>query len=157
MSEVRTVTKRSYKYWGLLSDIITYSIPITYLIINYSIFKKGDMQFTVIAWIIIILIFAFLKRFITKFIVDIRENFGKVAKRMTITTTLLIIMLLLVFSSVWIKDLTMLLGVFAVSMTLSMYPYYKYVKNREIYTRLKGMTKDIRDEQDIKEGKIVVK
>lgn len=157
MPNVETLTKRSYKYWGLLSDIITFGIPVIYLIFNYSIFKKGDMQFTAIAWVIIILALGFLKKFITKFVLDIRDNFGKFAKRMTATTTLMIVVIMLMLSHFWIKDLILLLGMFVISMGLSMYPYYKYTNNRNRYERLKGISEDERDKQNIKEGKIIVK
>lgn len=155
--EIEILTKNSYRYWGLLNSIITSGIPILYLIITYDLFKFKKSGLTMWGWVVVILLFTFIKNFIRDFILDIRNNLSIVGKRITLISVLFVLTLLLLLSSIWVKDLTILLFVIVGSMLVSLYPFYKYHTNKERYERLKDMVEEDKDKKMLKNGKIVVK
>ncbi len=155
--ETRVVSKRSYKYWGLVADIITPLTLILYITFTYSIFKKSSMQVTAIFWIVLIILISALKNIIVNFVLDLRKHQSAVSKRATRIVFLSLLGLLLVFNYLWLKDLIILLFVFVLGQALSMYPYYKYNKNKDFYDKVKGISKDEEIKQDLKDGKLVIK
>lgn len=156
----KVITKNSYRYWGLAESLITTLIPIFYLFFNYKLYKIGGdkgVKFTIWAWIVIIIVLGFIKNFVTKFILDLRENQSDFAKRGTRIVVLSLVILFLTFSYLWIKDLMVLLLVYVISLILSLYPYYKYTKNKAYYDKLKGISEDENLKGEINQGNIVIK
>lgn len=153
----KIISKNSYRYWGLLENIITAIVPITYIFFNYELYKKGNGKVTYWTWIIIVIILSFLKKFITNFILDLRKNQSEFAKRGTRIVVLIFTALILMFSYIWVKDMIMLLFVYSGGLLLSMYPYYHYTKNKAYYEQVKGISKDEEIKGKLKDGSIIVK
>lgn len=155
--EQKVITKRSYKYWGLTSNIINAITPILYITFTYDIFKRNKFQGTAYLWIVIIILVVFLKNIALTFIADFNKSYNKTEKRIVHITTLLVICGILIASSYFLQDLVMIILFFALGMLLSLYPYHKYHTNKNIYDRLKEAQTKINDEDDIRSGKIKIK
>lgn len=160
--EVKVLTKNSYRWWKLGHDLIFFGIPIIYLIIFYELFnKKSDVPFetkiTVVGWIVIIIALALFKTLIFNLLDDIRKNFSIISQRIMKAMILGIVSVAILFSSLWIKHLVLLLLVFCVSMVLSIYPLYKYTKNKEYYDFVKDIQKGEEVKSQVNSGKLKVK
>ena len=150
----KIIRKRSYKYWGLLASFINALVPILYITFMYDIFKNSGIKGTYWLWIIIIIILNFAKRFILDFIANFNETYSKTQKRISYILTIVIVAIVLIASTYFLKDLVMLLFALAGGMLASLYPYHKYHTNKDKYDRLKKVQTKLNDEDDIKSGKI---
>lgn len=160
--EVKVLTKNSYRWWKLGHDLIFFGVPIIYLIIFYELFnKKSNVPFetkiTVVGWIVIIIALALFKTLIFNLLDDIRKNFSIISQRIMKAMILGIISVAILFSSLWVKHLVLLLLVFCISMVLSIYPLYKYTKNKEYYDFVKDIQKGEEVKSQVNSGKLKVK
>lgn len=155
--ETRIVSKNSYRYWGLLENLITTLTPILYIFFNYQLYKKMSGKVTYWVWIIIFIVIGFAKRFIINFVLDLRKNQSEFAKRGMRIMIIVLISMLILFSYQFVKDLIVLALVYSGGLLLSMYPYYHYTKNKAFYEKVIDVkeNEDIKD--DLRSGKLKIK
>lgn len=156
---VEIITKNSFRWWGLLYLILSYGTVITYLVVQYDLLKTTPNKYKITAWgyILIFVALGFLKKVITKFILNFKEKTNFVVKRISLVLGLIVLIIFLVFSRNWINHLIGLLLFIVLGLLISMYPFYKYTHNKERYERLKELQTNTLDKERIESGKLLVK
>lgn len=156
-TQARTITKNSYRWWGYLSDFLTYLTPILWITFKYNIFTNNKLGFTSWFWIIMIFVLGFLKSTFVKYLKEFNETFTAVNKRVIFIFSWVVVLILFFFFIDFVIDIAWIFSFYVLGLVLSLFPYAMYNKNKEYYDRIKKAQNKVNDEEDIKSGRVRVK
>lgn len=144
--------KRNFIFAGIISNILQYGIPLSYIFYRYDIIKNEDAGKSITGWglIGVAIIYFIFQNKIKEGLQSYDKRLGMVAQKGKWGMIFLVLTLFLAFASLWVNGMIWFLGTLAVSNLISLPVWGIYYRRKTEYDELKKLIIQKQREQKIK-------